>query len=241
MRTATVTKPPVLDYSGREAVNLIGSNLSFMGKEMKCILLTSSVAGEGKTTMAARIAVNLTERSNNNVLLIDADMRRSRLAGELGLTTEGEMTGLTHFLAGKCELEDAVYQTDIPGLYVIPAGRDVINPVQLITSSGFKELMDWAREQFDMILVDTPPIGLVVDAVEVAKYCDGSAVVVEYGKRRRHELQRTVEQLNKSGTPVIGCIIDKVTTKTLMEKQYYKSHYYYGKYSHYYGADKRKG
>lgn len=231
MKTMLINHPPKLDYGGQEALNAICSNLSFAGRDLKKIVLTSSTAGEGKSTMAARIAVNMAGRGKN-VLLIDLDLRRSYMVQRLGLQLQvpGSMTGVVHYLAGYCSLEDACYNTNIPGLYLMPAGRDVANPIPLIDSPDFQRMLDSLANEFDLLIVDAPPVGVVVDAAEIAKSCDGVLFIVEYGKRRRRELQEAVRQIEQSECPILGCVIDKVTVKTLSEKQYYRSHYYGNNY-----------
>ena len=230
MREAIITKPPVLDYSGTESMNTICTNLTFAGKDVKRIAITSCVASEGKSTMCARLLLNMANRGKNCVL-VDCDMRRSMTVQRLGLKTDGNMTGLAHFLAGLCDLDQACYQTNYPGACIIPAGRDVTSPIPLIDSPDFSRMMDVLDQNFDYVFVDTPPIGIIVDAAEIAKYCDGVVLVIKYGERHRHEVQEAIRQMRKAGCPILGIIIDMVTVKTLSEKQYYKSHYYYSHYS----------
>lgn len=239
MRTAKITRRPTLDFNGRESVNTICSNLLFAGKNVRKIVLTSCVALEGKSTMCARIAINMAGRGKR-VVLVDMDLRRSFMIRSLGIRAEGKKYGSAHYLAGMCDFEDAIYETDIEGLCVMPAGRDVTNPLPLINAPEFNEMLTELAERFDLVIVDAPPVGVVIDAAEIAKYCDGIVMVVEYGKRRRRELISAVQQMQRSGCPILGCIIDKVTVKTLSDKQYYRKHYYgYGSYGKegYYAKD----
>ena len=229
MNKMTVGNAPKLDYAGREALNTICTNIMFSGKHLDKILVTSCVASEGKSTMAARIAFTMAERGKSCVL-VDVDMRRSVAARRFGFYTKGTMLGLAHYLTGQCEMSDIVYMTNYDNLYIVPVGRDVSNPVGLINSQDFTDLMDALAEEYDVVIVDSPPVGVVVDAVDIASACDGIVMVIEYAKRHKDELKDAVRQLQRSGTPILGCIIDKVTVKTLSEKQYYKSHYYYSNY-----------
>ena len=229
MNKMVIANAPKLDYAGREALNTICTNITFAGQHLNKILVTSCVASEGKSTMASRIAFNMASRGKSSVL-VDVDLRRSVAAKRLGFSTKGQMNGIAHYLTGQCKIEDIVYETNYENLYIVPAGRDVSNPVGLINSQEFATLMDTLAEEFDFVIVDTPPVGVVVDAVEIADHCDGIVMVIEYAKRRKSELQDAVRQLQRSGTPILGCIIDKVTVTTLSEKQYYKSHYYYNHY-----------
>lgn len=228
IRKITVTKPPVMDYFCTESINTICTNLTFAGKDIKTIMLTSCTGSEGKSTMAARITISMAKRGKRT-LLIDADLRRSVTAGALGLRCDGKMYGLAHLLAGQKQIGDVLYETNIPNVFVIPIGREVTNPIALFNSPYFEELIKELQNYFDFIIIDTPPVGIVIDAADIARVCDGSVIVIEYGKRHRHEVQDAVAQMKRTGTPVLGCIIDKVSVTTLNEKKYYNSHYYYNK------------
>ena len=156
--------------------------------------------------------------------------RRSSVVSRLRLETEGEMYGLAHYLAGHCELGDCIYETNMYGACIMPAGRDISSPMTLIDTPYFGEMLDHLAPQFDLVLIDTPPVGLVVDAAEIAKRCDGAVLVVNYNATRRRELVEAKRQMEQSGCPIIGCIINKVTFDTLSAKKYYNKAYY----SHYY-------
>ena len=143
----------------------------------------------------------------------------------------GASTGLAQFLAGYCTLEEAVYATNIKGGYLIPAGKEIANPMPLLDSPEFAQLMDHLSQAFDVVLLDAPPIGMVVDGAVVAKNCDGVVLVIEHAKRRKGEVLDAVKQIRQSGCPVVGCIINRVSVRTRSERSYYRNHYY--SYSHY--------
>lgn len=224
-----ITKPPVMNYYCAESINSICTNIMFAGKDVRTVMITSCTASEGKSTTAARILVSMAKRGKRT-LLIDADLRRSMAAGKLGLRGDGKLFGLAHLLAGQKKLQEVLYETNIPNAYIIPVGREVSNPVSLINSAAFKNTFDELKKHFDFIIVDTPPIGVVIDAADIAHVCDGSIIVIEYGKRHRHEVQDAANQMKRTGTPILGCVIDKVAPSSLSEKKYYNSHYYYNKY-----------
>ncbi len=238
MKKVSIARVPALDFGAKEALNTICTNIMFSGKRIKKVLLTSCVAGEGKSTMAARIVFNMAQRGKSAVL-VDSDLRRSMMVKRFGITGEGEIKGLAHYLSGQCEMTDICYQTNFENVYVVPAGRDVSNPIALINSREYGEFINQLSEEFDLVVVDTPPVGVVIDAVEISSFVDGVIMVIEYGKRRRRELQDVVKQMRRSGTPILGCVIDKVKVRTLSEKKYYKSHYYYSHYGKegYYAAE----
>ena len=168
------------------------------------------------------------------VLLIDADLRRSVLVNQYRIDNIGE--GLAHYLSGQCELEDAVYQTYLPNLYLMPAGKLIKTPLSLLTSEDFGQLMDVAGKEFDVVIVDTPPVGVVIDAAEIAKHCDGTLLILEHNKVTREQLQQLQRTMEHTGTPVIGCVINNVTVNKLDQKRYY----YQYEYSHSDNGQKKK-
>lgn len=225
MKQVSINQIVDLDYSGTEALNSICTNLTFAGRNLKKILITSNDPSDGKSWMTMHIAINLAERGRR-VLLIDADLRRSFLVQRYKLHFEDEGIGLAHYLSGQCTLDDCVYETNKFGMCMIPVGRDVSNPVSLIDTPFFAEMMNELANHFDVILVDAPPIGVVIDAAELAACCDGSILVVSHKKTRLRDIAECRRQLVQSGTPVLGCIINKVTFSSISEKKYYNRSYY---------------
>lgn len=228
MRKATFNRIDALDYGGNEAMNTICSNLTFAGRNVKKIVFTSCDASEGKSFITLQTAQNLARRGKR-VVLVDADLRRSFLIRRHRLQTDGEWKGLAHYLAGYESLDDVLYETNLTGLCLMPVGRDLSNPVPFLDSPYFGKLLDDLAERFDVVLVDTPPIGLVIDAAEIAQFCDGAVFVVEYGKTRRRDVASAQKQIQQAACPVLGCIINRVTLDSISAKKYYKKSYY----SHY--------
>ena len=122
------------------------------------------------------------------------------------------------------------------GMCLMPAGRDVTNPVSLLDTPYFAESLDELAKHFDVLLIDAPPIGSVIDAAEIAACCDGSILVIGHKKTRLREVAECKRQMEQSGTPVLGCIINKVSFETLSAKKYYNKSYY----SHYRSGYYRK-
>ncbi len=235
MKQVSLREQDKLDYSGTEALNSIATNLTFVGRHMNKFVLTSCVASEGKSSLCMQLMLNLAQRGNS-VVMVDADLRASFLMSKLKFEQrEGTIQGLVHYLAGYCELDDALYQTDAEGAYIIPIGDTVANPLPLLDSPDFGQMMEELSKKFDYVLVDAPPIGVIIDAAVIAKNCDGAVFVMEYGKRSKREVLDAVQQLEQSGCPVLGCVINMVTVKSLAEKSYYKK-YYSGHYSKYYSG-----
>jgi len=220
MKKVSVKHLRKLDYASGEALNTICTNLTFAGRNLRKILITSNSPSDGKSWMAMNVAVNLAERGRR-VLLIDADLRRSLLVQRYHIHFEDKPMGLAHFLSGQCELDDCVFETNLHGMCILPAGRDVSNPVALIDTPYFAAMMDELAKHFDVVLIDAPPIGSVIDAAEIAASCDGTVLVVEYKKTRLSEIAECRRQMEQSGTPVLGCIINKVSLSGLSAKRYY--------------------
>ena len=239
MNQVWLREQDALDYSGKEALNSIATNLTFVGRHMNKFVLTSCVASEGKSSLTMQLMLNLAQRGNS-VVLVDADLRASFLMSKLKFEQDGEIKGLVHYLAGYCELDQALYQTDVEGAYLIPIGDTVANPLPLLDSQDFGNMMEELSKKFDYVLVDAPPVGVVIDAAVVAKYCDGAVFVMAYGQRSKREVLDAVQQLEQSGCPVLGCVINMVTVKSLAEKSYYKKYYssHYSKYYNGYGDKK---
>ena len=235
MKKVTIRQSMTLDYAGEEALNTICTNLAFSGRNLRKIVFTSNLQSEGKSWMTMHVLANLAQRGRK-VVLVDADMRRSFLMQRYKMEAEGEVLGLAHYLTGQCELEDAIYETNLDGACLIPAGRDVTNPVSLVDTPFFKQMLDTLSEKFDTVIVDTPPIGMVIDAAEIAASCDGTVLVLDYNKTRIREIRECKRQMEQSGTPVLGCIINKVSFATLSAKKYYNKSYY----SHYRSGYYRK-
>ena len=114
-------------------------------------------------------------KRGKRVLLIDADMRLSVMTAQYDIQLGGRSVGLAHLLSGQCTLEDALYRTNLPNFYLIPIGTDVQAPLSLIATPDFEHLLNAVGESFDLVIVDAPPVGLVIDAAEIAKRCDETA------------------------------------------------------------------
>ncbi len=227
-RRAELQHITALDYHGEEAFNTICTNLSFAGPNVRCLVVTSNNMSEGKSFVSLQLANNMARRGRK-VLLIDADIRRSFMMKTTGFTTSGRAWGLAHYLAGHCSLQDVIYETNPNGVMMIPSGTTVADPINLLDSEVFSRLMDQLSEAFDCVIVDAPPVGMVIDAAVIAKSCDGTIFVTEYNKTSRKEILVSKSQMEQSQTRIIGCILNKVTFDGMASKRYY----YKGYYKHY--------
>ena len=139
-----------------------------------------------------------------------------------------------------CELQDVVYRTNLPGAFILPAGHEVLNSMQLLASYSYGEMMDALRDEFDIVLVDSPPAGLIVDAIEIARYCDGAVIVVEYNRGRVQDVADVAANLAKTGCKVLGAVMNGVNLKSFRNRRYYyRSERYSSYYNHYDRMEKR--
>ncbi len=191
-----------------EAYRQMRTNLLFsaVGKQMKVVVMTSAVPGEGKSTTAINLALVLAE-TGKPVLLIDADLRRPMTASYLGV--EGAV-GLTDVLVGQAEIDDVLQPWGEGGLHVLPAGTLPPNPSELLGSDRMKELMSTLRERFDMIIIDTPPVLPVTDAAVVAAHAHGLVLVVRHGTTTRDQVRTAVEALAAVEAPLTGVALNMV-------------------------------
>ena len=196
------------DRSGAESIDAICTGITFAGNKLKRIAITSCRQNEGKSFTALQLSMCMAKRGKKT-LLIDGDLRKSVLRDKGLIRLEGSKSGLALFLSGQCELTDAVYATSVPDLFLLPDGERVNTPLALISSPDFDDMLEKLAGEFDMIFIDTPPIGSVVDAAEIARRCDGSMIVVESRKASGRALKEAVDRLQKTGTPVLGCILNK--------------------------------
>ncbi len=192
------------NYYMREAYNTIRTNFLFSGCEIKTVVFTSCHMNEGKSTVSAVLAQSLAE-TGKRVLLIDADLRKSVFASRI----EGQVEkGLSLFLSGQAERDEVLCQTQIVNLDIILAGKVPPNPVELLNSDRMKTLIMQAREAYDYVLIDTPPLGMVIDSAVIADYCDGAVMVLDGGNVQAREAQHVKQQLEKSGCRLLGVVLN---------------------------------
>ncbi len=226
---------PPLSYACGEAMNTLCTNLSFSGENVRKIVITSCHAAEGKSYLAINI-MRMMAKLGKTVVFVDADLRRSTISSKFDFqfSNPEHKWGLAHFLAGKVNMEDIIYQTDIVGAYIVPDGREVSNPLPLLNSSRFEQFLDYLAQQVDYVIVDAPPVGLVIDAAQIAKSCDGVLLAVSYNAVHRQELIAVKEQLEQTECPILGTVLNMVEYDRYLSRKYsYKSYYSnYERYDH---------
>ncbi|MBO5305648.1 MAG: CpsD/CapB family tyrosine-protein kinase [Clostridia bacterium] len=217
------------NYFVTEAYRTLRTNVQFCGKDVKVVALTSCMPNEGKTTIAIELGKSLSE-VGKKVLLIDADLRKSVVVRKY--TSESGVMGLSQFLSGQVAKEDVLYQTQYEGLDVIFAGQYPPNPVELLSGKSFKEFLEESKEVYDYILIDTPPLGMVIDSAVVAGLCDSAIMVISAGRIRRAKALEVKAQLQRSGVRILGVVLNHAETKRdlVAAKRYYREKKYYKTY-----------
>ena len=229
MNKLEIRNIPELPYYVTEALNQLRISLGFAGEDVRSIMITSSIPNEGKSFVSMQLWKMIAE-VGNNVLLIDGDLRDSVMRKDYGLKMEGEFNGVVHALAGKCGFNDAIYSTNIPNAYLMPVELHVANPVNLLEGRQFNELLKQCREEFDYVLVDSPPIGVVADALTIGPHTDGCLLVVRSAFTPRKTVENSINLLQRSGIPILGTVLNRADTSR--KGAYYYNKYY--KYSDYY-------
>ena len=196
------------------------SSLSDAKDACQCLLITSALPGEGKSTIAANLALALT-RTNRQVWLLDCDLRHSSLSG---LFPEAASPGLATFLTGSADVDDTLRSVGHPGLSFVGSGPSVANPAELLGVQRMARLMVAARARADVVLLDTPAILPVADAEVVGSLVDGVVVVVKVGKTDHRALTQARQQLDRLGVPVVGAVLNFVPAEN--RGRYYNTHYH---------------
>ena len=245
MQSVSLGQVKEQSYTMKESLRALKTNIQFCGDDIQTILVTSSIPNEGKSTVSMDLGRSLTE-SGKRVLLIDTDMRKSVLIGRLRAKNMngGEIYGLSHLLSGQRKLEEVLYTTNIPKMFMVFAGPTVPNPTEILDKKYFGELIEFARKHFDYVLMDCAPLGAAIDAAVIAKHCDGAMIVIAQGMASGRMIASAKRQLEASGVRILGAVLNKVKMKKIGYGSYYGGYYggYYGSYyGDYYGREEEKG
>jgi len=210
-----------------EAYRTIRTSLAFSSREgeTKNIVISSAVPGEGKTITAINIATVLGQ-AGEQVLLIDADMRRPRLHRSLHLPND---RGLSTLLVGRCGLDDVIMPTCLPNVDIIVSGPTPSNPSELLSDDRMTELLQECRKRYDRVIIDTPPAMAVTDCRLTAAKADGLIHVIRAGKTEKRCVKMAKKHFEGAGTRVIGAVLNDVAPQSGHHEHYY--YYYYSPYT----------
>jgi capsular exopolysaccharide synthesis family protein len=236
-----VLEPSLCTYyhtKSREAESYRGVRtalyFSTRGQSHSVVQVTSPDMGDGKTTLVANLAVSIAQ-SGKRVLLVDADFRRPRLHKMFSVPAE---RGLASVISGEAELADVIQASTIPGLSVLPCGPHPPNPAELLSQPRVKELLEYLREQYDFVVIDSPPLLAVTDPCVLVPHVDGVFLTIRIGKNVRLHAERAKEVLSTLGANILGVVVNETDRNASSVYGYSGYRYGYGYGYRYYAADK---
>ena len=223
---------PQLPYSIEEAVNRLRINISFLGRDVRKIMVVSSEPNEGKSFIALNLWNQMAEAGEKTVF-VDADMRNSNVQAKYDLhRTDGkEMKGTSHLLAGNANLDEVLVHTKYGYGDLIPNVENIVNPSMLLESDRFMVLLDGLAKRYRYVFVDAPPLGLISDGERIGNLCVGAILCVRSGMTPKGVVKESVRQLERAGCPLLGIVLNRVNES----KGGYGKYGKYGKYGRYYG------
>lgn len=218
-----------------EAYKALRANIQFasIGREVKKILFTSSNPMEGKTSISVNLAVTLGQ-AGHRVLLVDSDLRKPRIHRLLSMPVS---PGLTNVLVKNRDFSEAVKRDEKRLIDVLTCGPIPPNPSELLGSREMKELLESVEDDYDYIILDTPPSLLMSDAAVLSKHVDGVVLVIQSGVTTFDMVRGAIDNLEKAGANILGCVLNDVRMEDLSKQLYGTKYGYYKKYSYYYDKD----
>ncbi len=198
----------------------VNINLASIDQKIKVIQITSSIQDEGKTTVAVNLASSYVQKGEK-VLIVDLDLRRPKVHRNLEQSNEN---GLVDYVSGACKKEELVKHTRF-GIDVVLSGPKTPYPVKILESELLQNLLEEAKNTYDVIILDTPPISAVVDPIVVSKYVDGVVFVVQAETTKKSIIKESIQMLENAQATIIGTVLTSVKDK--YTKYGYKYRYYY--------------
>lgn len=217
------------------------TNIQFMNthKELKTLLITSTMPGEGKSYVSSNLAVTFAQ-AGKQVILVDCDMRKGRQFSIFGVSPR---PGISNYLSGVVEqdfagdvedIESYIQDTEVENLRVIPAGSIPPNPAELLVSEKMRDVINVLKEKCDIVILDAPPALIVADSVILARQVDSSVIVTAHNETRMDEAEKVKNAIKNVGGKIAGVVINKIPASN--KKYGNKYYYYYGSYG-YYGSE----
>ncbi|MDD3392089.1 MAG: CpsD/CapB family tyrosine-protein kinase [Bacilli bacterium] len=207
-----------------ESIKTIRTNLLFssIDKKLKTVLVTSTNPGEGKSFISSNLAVAFAQ-SDCKVLIMDCDMRRGR---QHEIFNVSNRTGLSNLLIGgdNVEIENFIQKTSVKNVELITAGIVPPNPLELLSSDRFLKNLEYLKEKYDLIIIDSSPISRVSDSLVLSKRVDETVIVAAANKTTNEDLEQTVKSLKNVGAQIAGIVLNQ---KKVPKKDYYGKYYHY--------------
>ncbi len=206
--------------------------------DYKTIVVSSTMENEGKTTCATNLALSLAQ-NGKSVLLIDADLRKPSVAKTLGFSANDD-EGVCGIISGNKTLKESIKYSEKYQLFVLVTGKSVENSSEILSSPKMEEIIESAKKEFDYVIIDTAPCGILADASILAAYADTIVLVVKQDYASARRIKRAVENFENSGTEIAGCIFNNSEKGTFSKGSFYGKKYSYGYgYGYDYGGRKK--
>lgn len=228
---AIIGADPQLPYSVEEAINRLRINVSFFGSDIRKIMIISSEPNEGKSFITMSLWKQMALAGEKSIL-VDADLRKSVMVEKYQISREDgkELWGLSHYLSDNKKLEDCILTTDLAQGDLLPNVNNVVNPSMLLESRRFVELLDQLSRTYRYVFIDVPPLGLVSDAERIGSLCDGAILTVRSGMTPKGIIRNSIAQLERTGCPLLGIVLNRVGAGGGHYGKYYGGKYYSDQY-----------
>jgi capsular exopolysaccharide synthesis family protein len=221
-RLISITIP---NSPGAETFRVLATRLAHLRRKrpIKRLLVTSAVGDEGKSVVSVNLALTLARRAGERVLLIEADLRRPTASALLATT---QLRGITEWHEHKLALQDVFYQVEGMPLWLLSAGKGIEEPLPLLESDAFAQMLNAVSEGFDWVVLDSTPMLPMADATSLSRLCDGVLVVAREGHTRKRTLNRALNSIEKSKQ--LGFIFNEASSVQVGYERYYGDYGYYG-------------
>ena len=221
-RLISITNP---NSPGAETFRVLATRLAHLRRKhpLKRLLITSAVGDEGKSVVSVNLAFTLARRTGERVLLIEADLRRPTASTLLATT---QLRGISEWHQHKLDLQDAFYQVEGMPLWLLSAGKGIEEPLPLLESDAFAQMLNAVSEGFDWVLLDSTPVLPMADATSLSRLCDGVVVVAREGHTRKRALNRALNSIEKNKQ--LGFVFNEASTVQVGYEQYYGRYGYHG-------------
>lgn len=222
-------KRETLDFEFLESINMLRGSIQMAGYHYKVISLTSALPNEGKSFIAFQLAQSMAAIGKKTVF-VDCDIRNSKIKAKYDI--QQSTTGLSEYLCGLVSESDVVYPTITENLYIVFAGRSAPNPSELLSGDIFGTLIDNLKASFDYIILDTPPVNIVVDSLMISVKADTTILVVKSCITEKKAAIHAKTVLNNSGVKILGTVLNLFDAKKNGYGSYGYGKYGYGKYGY---------
>ena len=217
----------------RDSVKTLRANIQFasLNKEIKTVALTSVIPSEGKTTLSCFLGISVAE-TGKKTCIVECDYRHPMVARNFDVESERKSSD-----SSENRIDASLKKTGVENLWVLDMKCKVANPVELICSEAYSNMIQKLKEDFDFVIFDTPPLGALIDAAHIAALADGTVLVIRQGQVEKRAAKDVLEQLKKANANVLGAVLNNVKVKKV---SYYYNYYHYYTNRYYSQRDERQ-